>query len=902
MQIDKENINRQTTMDDEFLKYQKEVDGKIKELEITATRSVPDINSMYAIPMELRREGIMCYVQNQEKTYQLKGGIDNENWTDDLNSGQGSSSGGGSGSGSGVHIDPNEPQDKSVLWVDTDDEDLENIFNDFEVTDALKTFLKELNDKVEKCSYAIEKEIDSGYFGGHYPGYDGTEELPEGAPVVKFGGPEGSVKSIRLKRGYKKDIQPLKEGELGFCIDSEELYVGNKGLLRLLAKVGGTGGSGGGGVSTSEYVELIAPNKKKYRLRVNEEGKLFIRPAEAETIADATIEDTGRFKGLQVYQIYGAGSAAGVGSVPVSHSFIQLYNNTNNELNLKGLSIQYAGYQEDWKVLPLTGVIPPFTSFLIRCKKHVDPTVQSLRIKVTNHDMEWDQEISEHGKKVLLCVGTAPCNYVNPFDIDGIKTKAPGYIDMLAAGGKNSIRMIDGYETSYLHCTDKYTGVFRTDFNDKDNNANDCEPIDYRTADIEVYHPRGLSDGQWDVYFDKMKMDPMIPNLINMGFGKDGNRSRTFTWQSVRTKKGALRYKLKGEIDWIVVESEKVLIQHYDVDAISHSVILRNLEEGTYVYQVGEEGRWSDEAEFVIKVPDERAPMRFVHISDQQGWNEYEYKSWEKANAYIEANEDYDFIINTGDMTQNANRSYEWRYYYEMARRNLQSHPHMMVCGNNDLVDKKDPIAFTYYATYEDSIHPSVYSFNYGYVHFICLNSNIISGYTEIQPQIDFIRDDMTKPENQKRWVIVLMHEAPYQIVRTKRIEPFINVFYEVGVDLVLCGHHHCYTRSHRVGPMTEDGRDTLDPENGVYYVMCQATGFKNSGKTVPTPDDQAIWRAHYTKPGDPCYILWDITWDTITMHPYRVANIHPPEANLNTIPYKIPFDTELVITNKRRS
>lgn len=899
MSQDLENINRQTTMDDEFLKYQKEVDDKIEELEIVAHRSVPDMDAMYDIPMEKRREGIMCYVQSEETTFQLKGGIENENWTDDVNGGTGNGSVIGN---SGVHIGEEAPENTEVLWVDPTDEDLENIFNNLETTDALKDFLKDLYEKVEKFSYAIEKEIDSGYFGGHYPGYDGTEETPEGAPTVKYGGPGGSVKAIRLKRGYKQDIVPLKEGELGFCIDTEELYIGNKGLLRLLAKVGGTSGSGGGGVSTTEYVELIASNNKKFRIRVNSEGKLYVYPAEADTADDATIQDTGRFKGLQVYQVYGGGSAAGVGSVPVSHSFIQLYNNSNNSLNLKGLSIQYAGYQEDWSVLPLTGIIPPFTSFLIRCKQHVAPTVQSLRVKIKDFDMDWDQEISDHGKKVYLCVGTEPCAYVNPFDIDGIKTKAPGYIDMLAVGGKNNVRMIDGYENSYNHFTDKYTGVFRTDFNDTDDNALDTEAIDYRTGDITIYHPRCLADGQWDVYFDKLKMDPLIPNLINMGFGKDGDRSRTFTWQSVRTNKGYLRYKIKGEIDWIYVESTKTLIQHYDIDAISHSVIIRDLEEGTYVYQVGEEGRWSDESEFIIRVPTDREPMTFLHISDQQGWNEYEYRSWQKANKYIEEHEEYDFIINTGDMTQNANRSYEWRYYYEMARKNLQKHPHMMVCGNNDLVDKKDPVAFTYYATYEDSIHPSVYSFNYGYVHFICLNSNIISGYTEIQPQIDFIREDMAKPENQKRWVIVIMHEAPYQIVRTKRIEPFINVFYEVGVDLVLCGHHHCYTRSHRVGPMTDAGEDTLDPENGVYYVMSQATGYKNSGKTIPTPEDQAIWRAYYTKPGDPCYIMWDITWDTITMHPYRVANIHPPEANENTIPYKIPFDTELVINNKRGS
>lgn len=648
-------IKRKTTMDDEFQKYQKEIDGKIKEIEKVVPKSVPNKIDMYKIPFEMRREGITCYVQNEEKTYQLVGGIENEYWTVNVNNNSNDTTIVGN---SGVHIHPDEPEDTSVLWVDTDDEDLENIFNELETTDALKEFLKKLNEKVEKLSYAIETEIDSGYFGGHYPGYDGTEEEPEGAPALEFGGPGGSVKSIRLKRGYKQDIKPLKEGELGFCIDTEELYIGNKGLLRLLARVGGLGGSGtGGGVSTTEYVELVAPNKKKFRVRVGEEGRLIIYPSEAETIDDATVNDTGRFKGLQVYQIYGGGSAAGVGTVPCSHSFIQLYNNSSNHMNLKGLSVQYAGYQEKWKALPLRGVIPPFTSFLIRCKQHVEPTVQSLRVKVTNHDMEWDQEISEHGKKVYLCVGTEPCTHENPFDIDGIRTKAPGYIDMLSCGGKSNERMIDGYETSYLHCTDKNTGVFRTDFNDTDNNAKDTEPIEYTTADIETYHPRGLSDGQWDVYFDKLKLDPLIPNLINMGFGKNGNTSRTFTWQSVRTNKGYLRYKIKGEIEWKYVPSKKVLIQHYDIDAISHNVILKDLAEGTYVYQVGEEGRWSDESEFKIKIPKDREPMKFLHITDQQGWNEYEYRSWEKSNKFIEENETYDFIINTGDMTQNANRS-----------------------------------------------------------------------------------------------------------------------------------------------------------------------------------------------------------------------------------------------------
>ena len=35
--------------------------------------------------------------------------------------------------------------------------------------------------------------------------------------------------SIQIKRGMKKDLPQLKDGELAFCKDTKELYVGNNG-------------------------------------------------------------------------------------------------------------------------------------------------------------------------------------------------------------------------------------------------------------------------------------------------------------------------------------------------------------------------------------------------------------------------------------------------------------------------------------------------------------------------------------------------------------------------------------------------------------------------------------------------------------------------------------------------
>lgn len=208
---------------------------------------------------------------------------------------------------------------------------------------------------------------------------------------------------------------------------------------------------------------------------------------------------------------------------------------------------------------------------------------------------------------------------------------------------------------------------------------------------------------------------------------------------------------------------------------------------------------------------------------------------------------------------------------------------------NNDLIEKKDSTAFTYYATCENSPYHSVHSFNYGYVHFICLNSNIIEGFMGVDEQIEFLREDMAKPENQKRWTIVYMHEAPYTIVKTKRVSPFIDVFAELGVDLVLCGHHHCYSRSHRMGAQGPGGTDVIDEQNGVYYVMSQATGFKIKGKQVPT--EGAIWPAVIDRQGDPCYIMWNITYDKIEMYPYRLVNILPLVDNKDKEPVRIPFD-----------
>jgi hypothetical protein len=95
------------------------------------------------------------------------------------------------------------------------------------------------------------------------------------------------------------------------------------------------------------------------------------------------------------------------------------------------------------------------------------------------------------------------------------------------------------------------------------------------------------------------------------------------------------------------------------------------------------------------------------------------------------------------------------------------------------------------------------YSFDYGNVHFICLDS-MSSLRTAGSPMLTWLEADLQQTTND--WVIAFWHHPPYSKgsndsdVRQEQIEmrsnavPLLEAY---GVDLVLCGHSHSYERSY---------------------------------------------------------------------------------------------------------
>ena len=88
---------------------------------------------------------------------------------------------------------------------------------------------------------------------------------------------------------------------------------------------------------TDEYVELTGEDGNLYRVFVDYDGNTKAIKSEAFTATPPSVEDNinDKYQALIINQMWGGGDL--LSGTAVSHSFIELYNLNNTELNLKGL-------------------------------------------------------------------------------------------------------------------------------------------------------------------------------------------------------------------------------------------------------------------------------------------------------------------------------------------------------------------------------------------------------------------------------------------------------------------------------------------------------------------------------------------------------------------------------------
>jgi hypothetical protein len=233
---------------------------------------------------------------------------------------------------------------------------------------------------------------------------------------------------------------------------------------------------------------------------------------------------------LLILQAYGNGPMDGNSPGGVSHSFVELYNTTDEEINLDGIVLYYADgtststsdntatEDEPWKRISLDGkTIPAGASFLVLGKKHTDISSTRFIIGDNYGDINDDNFIlSRRAFKVALIRSTKTLTVQNPFNIDRDGKKADGYIDMVGAANEYSDNIngrdrINGFE--YRPARNSASeSVRRVDIDDYDDNFMDFESIRYAIGDsstgnksisdemLEVRKPRNSNTGAWNPF------------------------------------------------------------------------------------------------------------------------------------------------------------------------------------------------------------------------------------------------------------------------------------------------------------------------------------------------------------------------------------------------------------------
>lgn len=318
--------------------------------------------------------------------------------------------------------------------------------------------------------------------------------------------------SMQIKRGLKKNLPLLKDGQLAYCKDAKELWIGNDGENEQI------GGSSSGNV-TAEFIELVSPNGTTFKLSVNNNGELQIAQVinDNSNDADGNDEDidvpTTDYTGLILNQIYAGGKSAAC-----SHHFVELYNKSDKDINLNGVSLYGATYKApDWQHIQLSGIIPSKCSYLIRGVASTDSIVP-----IDNYDLSSTLSLNK-AMKVFLIASQNPKlldGIINPWNVDGKFKKVKGYIDGFGCHGNSGLMgdsltdTINGFETeapgggdpgtTVIGCggNSKQTAMRRKAFVDTDVNSEDFEALRYANFNTDETLrdklPRWVAYGPWE--------------------------------------------------------------------------------------------------------------------------------------------------------------------------------------------------------------------------------------------------------------------------------------------------------------------------------------------------------------------------------------------------------------------
>lgn len=357
-----------------------------------------------------------------------------------------------------------------------------------------------------------------------------------------------------------------------------------------------------------------------------------------------------------------------------------------------------------------------------------------------------------------------------------------------------------------------------------------------------------------------------VPDHVTLTWTGDPRTSQTITWRTDGSVGGGeLRLEeavgnAASGLTRAPLLAATTTLETANGEMNLHSATATGLKPGTrYRYQVGSGEAWSEVRQFTT-APQTAAPFSFLIFGDSQS---LDYGVWRTTlqQAY-RANPGVAFFVSLGDLVDVGQDYEEWEAWFEASAGVLEVLPIMPLTGNHECYTPErifsQPRYFTAQFALPDNgptgLKRQVYSFDYGDIHFVMLDSQA-GEQREFMPDLlerqrQWLARDLAATD--KKWKVAFIHRPLYgnkpNGVNENLRRAFAPVFDAYKVDLVFTAHDHVIARTL---PLAGDAA-VAPPQFGTVYAATGRSGTKTYDNVTARE-----WNTFFYNPvEEPNYLL----------------------------------------------
>jgi acid phosphatase type 7 len=196
-------------------------------------------------------------------------------------------------------------------------------------------------------------------------------------------------------------------------------------------------------------------------------------------------------------------------------------------------------------------------------------------------------------------------------------------------------------------------------------------------------------------------------------------------------------------------------------------------------------------------------------------------KQMETSDLLLAMNPDRVLVL--GDVQYESGALSDFQNFYHPSWGRVKSKTSPVV-GNHEYGTSNASGYFTYFGAAAGDPTKGYYSYNLGGWHIVALNSSCsrVGGCGDDDPQYEWLQADLRA--NTALCTLAYMHHPLWTSsdLSTSSVQPFVELLYDYGVELLLAGHAHYYERFAR-----QDADGNSDPVYGLREFVV-GTGGRN--------------------------------------------------------------------------